>query len=299
MAASQHEGSSPGARLHALITGGTPGIIMGAYDGMSARIAADAGFPALWASGLCMSTALGLRDSDEASWTEVLNVVSWMVETTDLPILVDGDTGHGNFNTARRFTARAERIGAAGACLEDKIFPKTNSFVDDAHPLAPIPEFCGKIEACRAAVADPHFMIIARTEALIAGAGMDEALKRAEAYRDAGADGIFIHSKQPTIGEIASFADEWGGRLPLLVSPTTYYATPKAEFARLGIGGVIWANQSMRAAVSAIQRTCRAIRDHGPDAVESWIAPLDDVFTLMRYEELAHDEARFGPGKCR
>src|SRR5690242_18848534 len=106
MAASQHEGSSPGARLHALITGGTPGFIMGAYDGVSARIAADAGFPALWASGLCMSTALGLRDSDEVSWSEVLNAVSWMVEATGLPILVDGDTGHGNFNTARRFAVR-------------------------------------------------------------------------------------------------------------------------------------------------------------------------------------------------
>jgi phosphoenolpyruvate phosphomutase len=294
-----HVSSSPGARLRTLLSGATPGFVMGAYDGVSARIAADAGFPALWASGLCMSTALGLRDSNEASWTEVLNLVSCMVEATGLPILVDGDTGHGNFNTARHFTARAERIGAAGVCLEDKVFPKTNSFVEDAHQLAPIPEFCGKIEACRVAVGDPEFMIVARTEALIAGAGLDEAVKRAEAYRDAGADAIFIHSKQPTISEIAGFAGEWGGRLPLIVSPTTYYATPMAEFARLGIGGVIWANQSMRAAVSAIQRTCQAIRDHGPAAVEPLIAPLEDVFTLMRYGELARDEARFGGGECR
>jgi phosphoenolpyruvate phosphomutase len=267
---------------------------MGAYDGVSARIASDAGFSALWASGLCMSTALGLRDSDETSWTEVLNVVSWMVEATDLPILVDGDTGHGNFNSARRFTACTERIGAAGICLEDKVFPKTNSFVENAHTLTPISEFCGKIEACRAAVRDPQFMIVARTEALIAGVGMAEALRRAEAYRETGADAIFIHSKQPTIEEIAIFAREWGGRSPLIVSPTTYSATPIAEFTTLGIGGVIWANQSMRAAVSAIQRACRAIRDHGPAEVESWIAPLDDVFSLMRYEELARDEARFG-----
>lgn len=290
--------SSPGARLRALLTGPAPSLIMGAYDGVSARIAADAGFQALWASGLCMSTALGLRDTNEASWTQVLEVVSCLVEATGgLPILVDGDTGHGNFNTARRFTARAERVGTAGVCLEDKVFPKTNSFVEDAHELAPVSQFCGKIEACRAGVGDPQFMIIARTEALIVGAGLDEAVKRAEAYRKAGADAIFIHSKQPTISEIASFADEWHGRLPLIVSPTTYYATPIAEFARLGIGGVIWANQSMRAAVSAIQRTCQAIRDHGSVAVESWIAPLDDLFALMRYEELARDEARFGGGE--
>jgi phosphoenolpyruvate phosphomutase len=269
---------------------------MGAYDGVSARIAAEAGFPALWASGFCISTASGLRDSDEVSWSEVLGIVTGMVEATNLPILVDGDNGHGGFNAARRFTTRAEQIGTAGVCLEDKVFPKMNSFVDGTHLLVPIPEFCGKIEACRAAVSDPDYVIIARTEALIAGAGMEEALKRAKAYTNAGADGIFIHSKQPTISEIATFASAWGGRSPLVISPTTYYTTPMPEFTRLGIGGVIWANQSMRAAVSAIQRTCQALREHGPAATEPWIASLDDVFALMRYKELAQDEARFGAG---
>src|SRR5262249_49579460 len=102
MATSRLTGSSPGAQLRALISSHAPCYIMGAYDGVSARIAAEAGFPALWASGFCISTASGLRDSDEASWSEMLGIVSGMVEATDLPILVDGDTGHGSFNAARR-----------------------------------------------------------------------------------------------------------------------------------------------------------------------------------------------------
>jgi phosphoenolpyruvate phosphomutase len=291
--------TSPGSRLRAALTDSLPCQIMGAFDGLSARIAADTGFGALWASGLCMSTTLGVRDSDEASWTELLNVVASIVGAADLPVLVDGDTGYGNFNTARRFVARAERFGVAGVCLEDKTFPKMNSFVGDAHQLAPVGEFCGKIEACKEVLRDPCFMIVARVEALIAGAGIDEALSRADAYCKAGADAIFIHSKQPTISEIAEFAESWGARLPLIICPTTYYATPATEFERLGIGGVIWANQSMRAAVSAIKRICETILAKGAAAAEPQIASLDDVFALMRYSELATAESRFGSGRNR
>lgn len=282
-----------GARLRTLLTLPDPTPIVGVYDGLSARIAEEAGFGALWASGLCMSTALGLRDSDEASWTELLALVSRIVETADLPVLVDGNTGYGNFNTARRFAAQAERIGAAGVCLEDKVFPKTNSFVGDNHALAPIGEFCGKIAACRDVTRDPDFVIVARVEALIAGAGEAEGLRRAEAYRAAGADAVFIHSSRSTIDEIASFAREWDGRLPLIVAPTMYYDTAPEVFATLGIGGVIWANQAMRAAVAAMQHACRVLRAEGPVGIESTIATLDEVFSLMDYAQLAKDEERY------
>ncbi|WP_329428643.1 phosphoenolpyruvate mutase [Streptosporangium sp. NBC_01495] len=285
--------ASPGARLRALLTSPEPALLMGAHDGLSARIAADSGFPGLWASGFCISTALGVRDSDEASWTDLLGMIARVVEAAGLPVLVDGDTGYGNFNTARLFTAQAERIGAAGVCLEDKVFPKMNSFVGDAHALAPIGEFCGKIAACREVLTDPEFVVVARVEALIAGAGLAEALRRAEAYRRAGADAIFIHSRQSTIKEIAEFAGEWDGRLPLVIAPTTYHSTPLEEFAELGISGVIWANQSMRAAVTAMRQACRSLLAEGPKAVEPTIATLNEVFTLMGYQKLAADEERY------
>ncbi|MEW9553279.1 phosphoenolpyruvate mutase [Nonomuraea sp. NPDC050783] len=286
--------SSPGSRLRALLNGPEPAVLMGAHDGLSARVAAEAGFPALWASGLCISTALGVRDSDEASWTELLDMAARVVEASGLPVLVDGDTGHGNFNTARRFTARAERIGAAGVCLEDKLFPKMNSFVGDGHELAPIGEFCGKIAACREVLVDPEFVVVARIEALIAGAGLEEALRRAEAYRQAGADAIFIHSRKSTVKEIALFAEEWRSRLPLVIAPTTYHATPMKEYVRLGISGVIWANQSMRASLAAMREACRSLRRDGPVAVEAGIASLDELFSLMKYQKLAEDEKRYG-----
>jgi phosphoenolpyruvate phosphomutase len=281
-------------QLRELLTGPEPSPIMGVYDGLSARIAADAGFGAVWASGLCMSTALGVRDSDEASWTDLLMLVSRIVEAAGVPVLVDGDAGYGNFNTARRFAVSAERIGAAGICLEDKTFPKMNSFVGNRHRLASVKEFCGKIEACREALRDPRFVIVARVEALIAGAGLPEALQRAEAYQQAGADAIFIHSRQSTINEIAAFASAWHNRLPLVVAPTTYYDTPSEVFADLGIGAVIWANQSMRAAVSAIRQTCRLLQVDGPTSVEERIAPLDEVFELLNYKQLTVDEERYG-----
>jgi phosphoenolpyruvate phosphomutase len=286
--------SSPSVRLRELLAEPGPSQIMGVYDGLSARIAAATGFGAAWASGLCMSTAMGVRDCSEASWSDVLALVSRIVDTVDLPVLVDGDTGYGNFNTARRFVVHAERIGAAGVCLEDKVFPKTNSFLDNGQELTPIDEFCGKIEACRDALRDPDFVLVARIEALVAGAGVDEALNRAEAYRQAGADAIFIHSNQPTVEEIREFMGAWVQPLPVVVSPTTYYRTTTQVYAELGIAALIWANQGMRAALTAMRCASRLLRVEGPMPVEPWIASLDELFGLMDYAQLAKDEEQYG-----
>ena len=266
-------------------------FLMEAHDGMSARVASRAGFDALWASGLSMSTALGVRDSDEATWTQLLDVVAHMSHAADVPILVDGDTGYGSFNTARRFADKARRVGAAGICLEDKQFPKMNSFVGDSHRLADVADHVAKLRACRDVVGD-DLVVVARTEALIVGAGMTEALDRAEAYREAGADALFIHSRRADVDEIAEFVGEWGGRLPVVIAPTTYAATtPTERFREMGISSVIWANHSMRAALRAMQHACRQIRaresvtDLGVE-----LAPLADVFELFDYDELEATE---------
>lgn len=283
----------PRARLRALIDSPRLSFLMEAHDGLSARIAEAEGFEGIWASGLSMATALGLRDSDEATWSQLLDVVEYMTEAVSVPVLVDGDTGYGNFNTARRFARAAERTGAAGICLEDKVFPKMNSFVGDRHQLADLDEFTARLHACREAVADPDFTIVARTEALIAGRGMPEALKRAEAYREAGADAIFIHSRRADATEIGQFAAEWGGRLPLVISPTTYATTPTDDFRAFGISTVLWANHSMRAAVGAMRSVCRRIRaDESVREVDADIAPVSDVFGLLDYAELESTERR-------
>ncbi|HZM78987.1 MAG TPA: phosphoenolpyruvate mutase [Candidatus Limnocylindrales bacterium] len=285
---------TPGRKLRDQLGAGEPCQLMGAHDGLSARIAVAEGFDALWASGLCMSTALGVRDSDEASWTQLLTIVETMVEVVNAPILVDGDTGYGNFNTARRFSTRAERIGAAGISLEDKIFPKMNSFFGDDHALAPESEFCGKIKACKDAQSDPDFVLVARTEAMIAGLGVEVALERAEAYVAAGADAVFIHSRQPTAEQIESFMSSWHDRAPVVIAPTTYHTVTVGDFKCMGISGIIWANQSMRAAFTAMRDTCREVKaTGGVFAVESSIASLKEIFSLLHYHQLDTETAKY------
>ncbi len=119
---------------------------MEAHNGLSAKIVQEAGFKGIWASGLSMSAQLGVRDSNEASWTQVLEVLEFMADNTNVPILVDADTGYGNFNNARRLVSKLEQRGIAGACIEDKVFPKTNSLLDNRkQQLADIEEFSLKI----------------------------------------------------------------------------------------------------------------------------------------------------------
>ena len=149
-------------------------FLMEAHNGISAKIVEKTGFKGIWASGLTISCSLGLRDCNEASFTQVLQILEYMNDSTTLPILVDGDTGYGNFNTARIFVKKLEKLGIAGVCFEDKIFPKTNSFIEvkGGQKLAPIEEFCGKIKACKDSLQNKDFLIVARTEAFIAGHGL-------------------------------------------------------------------------------------------------------------------------------
>src|SRR6204780_5461095 len=198
------------AKLRAMLKSEALEFLLEAHNGLSARIVREAGFSGIWASGLSIAAQFGVRDNNEASWTQVVDMLEFMVDASDLPILLDGDTGYGNFNNLRRLVRKLEQRGIAGVCIEDKQFPKTNSFLNgERQPLADIDEFVGKIAAGKDTQRDPNFCIVARVEALIAGWGMDEALRRAEAYRRAGADAILIHSKLSKPDEIEPFAKEW------------------------------------------------------------------------------------------
>jgi phosphoenolpyruvate phosphomutase len=175
------------------------------------------------------------------------------------------------------------------------VFPKTNSFIGgEAQPLADIDEFCGKIKAGKDSQTDENFSIVARVEALIAGWGMDEALKRAEAYRLAGADAILIHSKLSKPDEILTFAREWAGRGPLVIVPTKYYSTPTDVFRKAGISTVIWANHQIRAAVSAMQAVTRTIYETQTLVdVEDRIATVNEIFRLQDADEYSEAENRY------
>lgn len=270
-----------------------PRFVMEAHDGLSAIIARNAGFLSLWASGLGISTSLGYRDSNEASWSSVADVVERMAEASRLPVLVDGDTGFGNFNNARIFARTLARRGARGVCIEDKQFPKLNSFIGDRHYLADTEEFSGRLRAIKDAC---DLVLIARTEALIAGASMEDALDRAHAYAEAGVDGILIHSRRSDAGEIVDFASRWKNRLPLIIVPTRYHTTPVRTYQEAGIATVIWANHSLRASVQAMRQvSSRIFRDGSVSGIEGGISTVEDIFELLDYGELGEAERRYLP----
>ncbi len=271
-------------------------FIMEAHDGISAKIVEEAGFKGIWGSGLCISAALGVRDNNEASWTQVLDVVEFMSDATTIPILLDADTGYGNFNNVRRLVRKLEQRGVAAMCIEDKLFPKTNSFMDGPQPLADIDEFAGKIMAAKDTQEDPDFCVVARVEAFIAGWGLGEALKRAEAYHRAGADAILIHSKIDTAEQVQAFMAEWQDTSPVVVVPTMYYRTPTQLFQEMGVSLVIWANHLMRASIKAMQETAAQIyREQSLLSVEEEIVPVKEIFRLQNAAELKEAEKRYLP----
>ncbi len=269
---------------------------MEAHDGLSAKIVEESGFNGIWASGLSMSAAMGVRDNNEASWTQVLEVLEFMSDATDIPILVDGDTGYGNFNNMRRVVRKLCQRGIAGICIEDKLFPKTNSFIGENQPLADMDEFCGKIKAGKDSQTDPDFSIVARVEAFISGWGLEETLRRAHAYREAGADAVLIHSKIRSADEIMAFMEAWNNAGPVVIVPTTYYATPTEEFRRAGVSAVIWANHNLRASIRAMREVSRQLqRDESLVDVEKFVVSVRDVFELAGNDELAEAERRYLP----
>lgn len=289
--------SSKTSQLHALLRSDRLECLLEAHNGLSARIAEEAGFAGIWASGLSISASLGVRDSNEASWTQVLEVVEFMADATDVPILLDADTGYGNFNNVRRLVRKLEQRGVAGMCIEDKIFPKTNSFIrSESQPLAEVAEFVGKIRAAKDTQADPDFVVVARVESFIAGWGLDETLRRAEAYADAGADAVLIHSKRPDAAEIESFMSRWDGRAPVVVVPTTYSEVPLDHLEQRGISVAIFANHLVRASVHAMQSVAATIaQERSTQMVSDRLVPVKELFRLQRADELAEAEGRYLP----
>ncbi len=272
-------------------------FICEAHNGLSAKIVQEAGFKGIWASGLSISAQFGVRDNNEASWTQVLENLEFMSDAATIPILLDGDTGYGNFNNMQRLVRKLEQRKIAAVCIEDKLFPKTNSFIKGgAQPMADMQEFCGKIKAGKDAQTDPDFSIVARVEAFICGWGLAEALRRAEAYHQAGADGILIHSALSVPDEILAFKQEWGNRCPVVIVPTKYYATPTDVFRQQGFSIVIWANHMLRSSVTAMQKTAKILKEQEHLlSIEDKVAPVSEIFRLQNAAELQEAEDRYLP----
>ena len=197
--------------------------IAGAFDAMSAKLVELSNFDAVWAGSFAISATHALPDASIMTMTEFLAVANNMTESCKIPVIADCDTGFGGPSNVSYMVKKYESVGVAAISIEDKTFPKQNSLLKGGkQELISQKEFVAKIIAAREAKLNQDFMIIARTEALIAGMGIDEALKRAYAYEDAGANAILIHSKKNTPDEIFEFSYKWNGKVPFIVVPTSY-----------------------------------------------------------------------------
>lgn len=271
---------------------------MSAHNPLSARLAEEAGFDAVWASGFELSAAYGVPDASLLSYGQHLDMTRAMVEQTGLPVIADLDTGYGNAVNAMHVVAAYERAGAAAVVIEDKRFPKDTSLLAGGRQeLVTIEEFTGKIAAALSVRADPGFVVIARTEALIAGLGQDEALARARAYAAAGADLVLVHSKQRTPDEVLAFIAAWDGPVPLALVPTLYPDLDEARMRATGkVGLVIYGNHAIRAAVTAMQAVFRRIRaEGGIRGADGDIVAVEEIFRLQRVAAMKEAEQRFVP----
>ena len=267
--------------------------IVGAHDGLGAKLIGEADFDGVWASGLEISASYGLPDANILTMTEYLERAIEMNEATSLPVIADCDTGYGNVNNVIHMVEKYEKAGIAAICIEDKLFPKVNSFIEGRQDLADIDEFCGKIKAVKNTQKNPDFMVIARVEALIAGWGMREALKRANAYSESGADAILIHSKKQNNKEILEFCKKFKKK-PIVVVPTTYPKFNEKDMPAFGIKMVIYANHVLRSSIQAISKTLETLSKKGElSSIEKNIAPLNKVFELQGMKTLKNNENNY------
>jgi len=270
--------------------------VMAAHSPLSALLAEEAGFDGLWASGFELSALYGLPDVSLVTMTQHLEMVRAIAERSTLPIVADIDTGFGNALNVIHAIRHYERAGAAAVVIEDKTFPKVTSLVADGRQeLLRVEEFQGKLRAALEARRDPDFLVIARTEALIAGLGEAEALARATAYEAAGADMILVHSKQKTPTEVESFIRAWTGKAPLVLVPTAYPDLTVARIKALGkVEMVIYGNHAIRAAVTSMQRVfARILADGGIQTVNKEIVSVEEIFRLQRMDQVKADEKKY------
>jgi 2-methylisocitrate lyase-like PEP mutase family enzyme len=251
----------PTRQLREKLSSGSPVIAPGAYDGISARLVAMAGFDAVYASGGAIARASGYPDIGLLSFSEVLERIEKIVEASDLPVIADADTGFGGSANVQRTVQALERAGVAAFHLEDQSFPKRCGHLDNKK-LIDVSEMCLKIRIARHTLIDQDCMIIARTDA-IATEGFESAISRAEQYVKAGADMIFVEAPE-TLDQIRTIARRipgpklmnmfYGGKTPLM---------PIEELSSLGYQLVIIPSDMQRAAIHAMQIVLAEIKRSG------------------------------------
>ena len=243
-------------------------------------------FDGMWVSSLCDSTAKGKPDIELVDNTSRLNTIDEIMEVTTKPIILDGDTG-GLTEHFEFFVKTLERMGVSAVIIEDKEGLKKNSLfgTEVEQTQCSIESMCEKIKAGKAALTTHEFMIIARIESLILEQGMEDAISRARAYVNAGADGIMIHSRQKSPDEIFEFCRIFRSEdkeTPIVIVPTTFNMVTEQEFAEHGINVIIYANHLIRSAFPAMKQTAETIlRNSRCKEVDDVCMSIKDILTLI------------------
>jgi phosphoenolpyruvate phosphomutase len=274
---------------------GQPQVGVGVYDGLSALLAEKWQFDFVWISSFCCSAAVGLPDAGIVGPEDILNVVRCVRRSIHLPIVVDLDSGYGDAVKAFHVVEAMARAGAAALCIEDNPVSKRCSLYDGYdRRLVSVEEQIARLRAARAGVtaANSNCRVIARTEALVAGMGVKEALRRTTAYVDAGADAVFIQSLDATGNDVLTFAREWKRRTPIFIAPTRMPHVTKKEFFAAGISHTMFANQGLRAAHAAVDRTFKALAEGECSLpIESQISTVKDVAAQVGAQKVVDLEA--------
>ena len=275
------------AALRAGMASDTAVVAIGAHDALTARMAADYGFGAVWVSGLAVATmTYAIPDVNLTTMNETLDQAVRFDRATELPVVTDCDNGFGGLNNVVRTLESFDAAGIAAISIEDNLFPKRNSLLgaDTRRELLPMAEQARRLKAAKRAQETDDFVLIARVESLIAGHGVEDACARADAYVEAGVDAILIHSRDKTLAEIEGFLGSWKGlgSVPLVCVPTLFPSFTAAELSAKGFDLVILANQVMRAAVGAMETTLERLAVSGRAAdVDGDIVPVDHIFDLV------------------
>jgi len=266
--------------------------VAGAFDAMSAKLVELNGFDAIWAGSFAISATHALPDASILSMTEFLTSTSNMVDACSIPVIADCDTGFGGPSNVSHMIKKYENAGVAAVSIEDKVFPKQNSLLKNGkQDLLSEKDFVAKIIAAKNAKKNPSFMVIARVEALIAGLGIDEALKRATAYEEAGADAILIHSKQNTPDELFDFCDKWNGKVPIVCIPTSYPSVTLNDLQNHKVKMVIYANQSLRKAHWAMENYLQKLsKVQSLSEIDSEMSTMENIFHLQEMYTIKNQE---------
>ena len=280
-----------------LLTRPHASILIGVHNALGAKIAEEAGADGLWISSFEVHAAARLPDADILGTQDYVNIIQQIVDRVSIPVLVDGNAGGGNAINTIRLVRELEKAGAGGMCIEDNPYPKRCSFYDGMQEDLELPStFGGKIQAAMEKRLDPSFALVARTEALNKGLGLDVALDRTKSYVEAGAEAILIHHKGSDAAPVLEFAERWykTETVPLVCVPTTYKTVTYEELDSAGFKLIIFANYGVRSIVKALQQTFGAVmaNKHLTDG-DDGVVSMDEIFRLIYLDELKENEARY------